>query len=339
MRCLLALTAALSWPFAAFSGSVSRGFSVDCSDFTRDKVAAVAVAFEYKGRQELAFTKNDQAFYHSKIGTAVSSSAKTISNKDLKGQKKKAFLELLARQIGNKKKAVFSYSGHAIRANNKSWALLLPSLPEELSMACAGQLSLFAGGPEPTVETKPPARCAEVADYVVTDHDLRGVFGDRDVLVMNDSCFSGGADFGPKAVTISSSLADQASQEKQGVKGVDNGRFTHRLKQRFAQCELDVDQDGRLNAAEFTVRFAVAKPGTTTENFLPQPKTVAVSQWLNDQSTVDKGARTLLIRSRPVESHQRATINRTAPWLQCLDFGASECPRNGSSSDSEEGRP
>lgn len=317
----------------SFLSPASAG--LDCSSFAKDRVAGVAVGFEYpKTYFKLKMSKEDMEFYHSKIGSSVSNSPRSFSDQDLQGKTKQDFLKMLTDQIRGKDTVVFSYAGHGVQYKGKTWAMMLPTMPEDLLSLCGNEIKLSGSAKDisrrvSALSSPTSTQCLKVKDYLITDAELRQVFGDRKVIVFNDSCHSGGADFGPHAVSISASLADQAAEEKLAAraKGVKNGRFTHRMKLRFSECHLDINHDGTLDGTEFTSRFAFAKPGTTVQTYHSQPKSLTVSQQLADTPKTDLPSVKVMGRKpKPFrESVQQATITGTPPWLQCLQLGTTTC--------------
>lgn len=314
-------------------------YSADnCAPDMREATASVTIGFNYKDSPlALRMTSKDAQFYHDQIGAAVSKKPKLISDADVLGRGKDAFLSLLKKQVAGKEFVVFNYAGHGVRYTDKRWAMILPGLPQKLVEECKE----FLG---PMIEGKPvppdTQGCLKRVDpFMVTDEDLRGVFEGKKVLAFNDSCMAGQANLGNSTVHVPAALADQPALDQLTL-SAKNGAMTSRIRSQFNECHWDSNKDGQMSAEELTSRYAVYRPGQEATSRRIQPKRVSVYAQSGERVPVFDNRGLLLDDGRRVKIEdkkqpstaalasaglQQMSLQNHQSWLKCLNLGAVHC--------------
>lgn len=96
--------------------------------------------------------------------------------------------------------------GHVLR--DGEYGIALPSIPQDLAKKCAG--SAFRDpeqvGHRDKINDKPVkpqlADCSEIKNHMVSQSELREIFGDRKVFGFADSCHSGDLDLGENSMMM-----------------------------------------------------------------------------------------------------------------------------------------
>lgn len=319
---------------------------VTCPPDMREATAAITIGFGYTGGSSpLVTTTNDALFYHSRIGAAVSKSPKFISDADIKGRGKSAFLAMIKKQVAGKQFVSFNYAGHGNRYTKGRWAMILPGMPAEDEEKCQIFYERMSYG-LPAGEDK--EGCEKIYDkYTVTDEELRNIFKGKKVLAINDSCNSAKANLGSSVVHIPSALEDQPAFDKLSNNSK-HGAMTGRIKEQFNQCEWDTNKDSRLDAEELTARYAVSRPGRQSKDLKAKSKrkTVSVFSQISlvskDKENTEYYAKAADFnpyleippdlaaaepgKGTPRNFQQVMSLQNYQPWLKCFNFGAIQCP-------------
>lgn len=285
----------------------------DCPSDIKSKTASISIGFNYTGNSALNGPQDDAKFFAKDVGASLSDDPQLMTDTYLNGRGKEIFLNHLKKMVKGKDPIVFAYSGHGTNENG-TWSMVL-----------LGYENCKTGAPE-HIE-----RC--VQQFLVSDTELQNVFGNKKVLMFNDSCFSGGGKFGPNVTHVSSSMSDQTSldlinkkrdnemawYEKLFSATPHNGAFTQRIQNQFGECAWDSNGDGHMNALELTQRYAVYKYGVTSKKRKPQPKTMDALSGISGARVYKDG------KAPPVRQYM--SIYNSQPWIKCMDLGANTCTK------------
>ena len=242
------------WQRLFFYVSVILAFNADadCPSDMRAKTVSITLGLDI-GEMNAGFSPlrgvQDDANYYKELSDSFASRKALVSADLLNSMhaNKQTFLASMQKTIGNAQYVNFNYVGHAVQTANCEWAFVLPSAPSVLMQSCS---SLFKSDPSTkcakAAPRKPSVKCSELDQYIVTASDLKAVFAGKKVFGINDSCFSGAADFGADSYMVNSARGSQGAHDQFGF-----SQYLKKVALSPYGCALDKNHDGQINFAEF----------------------------------------------------------------------------------------
>lgn len=227
----------------------------------RNKVVSISIGFNYKGDAiHLPGSGTDAEYYKKRIGETVANQGHVLRDGD--APDKKSFLNRLRELVKGKEYVNFNFAGHGFISSDGEYGIALPSIPQDLAKKCAG--SAFRDpeqvGHRDKINDKPVkpqlADCSEIKNHMVSQSELREIFGDRKVFGFADSCHSGDLDLGENSMMMVASRRNELASE---IRGDQRGAFTAALDKRLLNCNSDEDKDGFLSLGEVAKRMTHVK--------------------------------------------------------------------------------
>ena len=248
---MLLLNAMLFFAHAFLAPALAQS---DCRETNRKKTVSVTMGFDYKGASlpELPGSVADREFYRKTVGEAAARQGHLLTDKDA-AKGKTAILAKLKSLTSKAEFVNFNFTGHGFVTQTGEFAIALPTMPRAMIIACLEEGVIRK--PEQldrrnAAADKPAPKgvaCTGLENHMISQKELRDIFGSKKVFGFADACHSGGLDLGPNSMMVSASRRNELAAEDTAT---NQGAFTKKLQGTLLKCAADRNKDGFISIGE-----------------------------------------------------------------------------------------